>query len=192
MNARNNHLIYLTGFMGSGKTTIAPILANTLGYSFIDIDREIEHLTGKKVSEIFSELGEDYFREVERSLLTDVRGREGCVISLGGGTIANDTNLRLIKDSGILIYLRVDPEQIFQRMKYKTDRPLLRTEGNRSLSDEELRGRIHALLLKREPFYTQADVTITTTDQRVGVTVDEIVRHLRRLWRVQGILPEGG
>lgn len=192
MEAARKHLIYLTGFMGSGKTTIAPILANTLGYSFVDIDREIEAATGKKVSEIFSELGEEYFREVERSLLADLQHREGCVVSLGGGTIANDPNLKAVKDSGILIYLKVDPEQIFQRMKYKTDRPLLRPSAGVELTDQELRSRIENLLVKREPYYCQADFTITTTNQRVGVTVDEIVRRLRRLWKAQDYPPPRG
>ncbi len=175
----DRHLIYLTGFMGSGKSTIAPILANTLGYSHVDIDIEIERATGKTVKEIFSELGEKYFRDVERAVLKDISGRAGCVVSLGGGTITNETNLGIVKSTGILVYLKVRPEQIFNRLRHKTDRPMLRSASEPHVGDDELRQRIHALLHQREPFYEKADLTIWTDDRRVGVTVDEIVHALQ-------------
>jgi len=175
----HRHLIYLTGFMGSGKSTIAPILANTLGYRHIDIDKEIEKITGKKVSEIFSDFGEPYFRKAEYSILQEASTQTGCVVSLGGGTIAGDANLHLVKSTGILIYLKIEPEQIFKRMKYKTDRPLLRSPDGTTVSDQELHQRIQMLLQMREPFYAKADITITTDNRRVGITVDEIVHALK-------------
>ena len=179
MDESRKHRIFLTGFMGSGKSTIAPILANTLGYSFVDIDKEIERITGKRVSEIFSELGEEYFRDVERTILRDVSVRDKCVISLGGGTITNERNLQFVKSSGILIYLKVTSEQIFQRMKYKTDRPLLKSSVGTTINEDELRSRVGSLLEKRERFYAQADITVVTDDLRVGLTVDKIVDNLR-------------
>lgn len=179
---RRKNLIYLTGFMGSGKSTLAPILANTLGYTYRDIDAEIERLTGKKVNEIFTDSGEAYFREVERKLLLDISAEAcECVVSLGGGTIASDANLQIIKSSGILVYLKADAEQIYQRVRSKTDRPLLKTPDGRRLGEEDLRSRIRQLLLQREPYYLQADVTIVTGDRRVGLTVDEIVRAVSQL-----------
>lgn len=179
MTDDRRNLIYLTGFMGSGKSTIAPILANTLGYRHIDIDKEIEKITGKKVSEIFSDLGEPYFRSAESSILHDASTQTGCIVSLGGGTIASETNLHLVKSTGILIYLKVGPEQIFKRMKYKTDRPLLRSPDGTTVSDQELQIRIQKLLQIREPFYAAADLTIATDNRRVGITVDEIVHALK-------------
>ena len=146
MEHNKKNLIYLTGFMGSGKSTIAPILANTLGYNYLDIDLEIEKAAGKTVSEIFLESGEDYFRDIERKLLQEVSRQEGCVVSLGGGTIANEGNLKLVKSSGVLIYLKIEPDQILQRMKFKTDRPLLKSADGRQLSDDELRTRVTLLL----------------------------------------------
>src|SRR5437773_606281 len=114
---RRKNLIYLTGFMGSGKSTLAPILANTLGYSYRDIDAEIERITGRPITSIFSDQGESFFRDVERRILAEIGSTEkGCVISLGGGTIANETNLQIIKSSGILIYLKADAEQILRRV----------------------------------------------------------------------------
>ena len=174
-------LLYLTGFMGSGKSSIAPILANTLGYDSVDVDVEVEKITGKKVSEIFFELGEDYFRSVERTLLEELSKRHGCVISLGGGTIASASNLSIIKSTGVLVYLKLDAEHIFRRLKSKKNRPLLFTKEGAPIPDEELRAKITALLTDREPFYKQADVTIIADDLRIGLTVDEIVRHTRRL-----------
>ncbi|MBI4549238.1 MAG: shikimate kinase [Ignavibacteriae bacterium] len=181
MHKNKKNLIYLTGFMGSGKSTIAPLLANTLGYDYLDIDTEIQRITGKTISDIFSELGEEYFRQVERQVLYDVSRRNMYVISLGGGTVANQNNVNIIKASGVLVYLKTEPEEIFHRMRFKTDRPLLKTPEGNPLSDEELRVRIQHLITAREPFYSQADVTIVADDRRIGVTVDEIVRHIKHL-----------
>ena len=184
MNGRDQkkNLIYLTGFMGSGKSTLAPILANTLGYSYRDIDAEIERITGKQIAAIFTEHGEEFFRDVERKLLLEVSSTEkGCVISLGGGTIANDANLRIVKSSGVLVYLKADTEQIVRRMKFKADRPLLKTKDGTRLSEEELRARIKQLLSQRQPYYVQADVTIMTDEQNIGFTIDEIVRSIGQL-----------
>ena len=181
MNRRRKNLIYLTGFMGSGKSTIAPILANTLGYASRDIDAEIEQITGKKVSDIFTEYGEEYFRGVEHTLLQETSRLEGCIISLGGGTIANPANLQLVKSSGVLVYLAANVEQILRRVRHKTNRPLLLTPEGDRLSEEQLRDRIASLLTERAPFYKQADVTIVTGDQPVGLTIDKIVRAISQL-----------
>ena len=175
------NLIYLTGFMGSGKSTIAPILASTIGYSFLDIDKEIEQRTGKKVTDIFTDHGEEYFRIIERDLLEKASNEQHSVISLGGGTIANATNLTIVKNSGILVYLKVSIEQMFQRLKHKTDRPLLKDEQGIRLNESELRERIIAIFQAREPFYSQADIIIETGTNRVGITVDEIVRRITPL-----------
>lgn len=173
--------IYLTGFMGSGKSTLAPILANTLGYVHVDIDVEIERTTGKKISEIFRDNGEEYFREIEHRVLERVSKESHCVISLGGGTMTTPSNLSIAKSTGIVIYLKTGVNNIFHRMKNKTDRPLLQDSFGERLSDEELRKRISDILARREPFYNQADITIETDDRRVGVTVDRIVHAVTGL-----------
>lgn len=178
MEHQRKNLIYLTGFMGSGKTTIAPILANTLGYEYVDLDAAIESQAGKKVSDIFLESGENYFREIEHNLLQATSHRHHCVISLGGGTVANSNNLSIISSSGLLIYLKADAEQIFHRMKHKSDRPLLRTPEGERLTDDDLRKRIQTLLLAREPFYSKADITIPTDEAPVGKTIDLIVKRI--------------
>ncbi len=181
MSRRRKNLIYLTGFMGSGKSTIAPILANTLGYSSRDIDAEIESITGRRVSDIFTDFGEPYFRGIERSLLEESTHLEGCIISLGGGTIAHQSNLHIVKSAGILVYLSASVEQILRRVRTKVNRPLLLGPGGERLTEDELRSRITRLMNERAQYYEQADVTILTGDQPVGLTIDKIVRAITQL-----------
>jgi shikimate kinase len=173
-----NHRIYLTGFMGSGKSTIGPILANTLGYDFIDIDKAIEQQTGLTVKEIFQTKGEESFRSLERSLLLHLRTRDHLVVSLGGGTIADPVSFPLIRESGILIYLKTAPEQLFKRLQHKTDRPVLVDGTGEQLNEEALRRRIRDLYSRREHYYEQADIIIPTDERKLGLTVDQIVKKL--------------
>jgi shikimate kinase len=173
--------IYLTGFMGSGKSTIGPILANTIGYRFVDIDRAIERSTGKTVNEIFREWGEERFRELEKETLATCARSVHHVISLGGGTIMDPGNLQVVTGSGILIYLKTSPEQILRRVRRRDDRPVLSDAMGERLSDEALRARIDTLYRLREPVYAGADLTFATDERRVGLTVDEIVRVLSRI-----------
>lgn len=175
------NLIYLAGFMGSGKSTIGPILANTLGFEFVDIDKVVEQKAGKRIREIFAAEGEQAFRALERASLVEVAGRTQCVVSLGGGTIANEENFQLIRESGVIVYLQLSPEEIAQRVHHRTDRPLLMAPDGTKLSPEEIQQRVGELLTKREQFYSRADVIIQADRKRVGATVDEIVRRLRWL-----------
>lgn len=177
---RKKNVIYLTGFMGSGKSTIGPILANTLGYQFVDIDRQIEQESGRSVSSIFADEGEDAFRALERSVLQHMSMRDEIVVSLGGGTVAHEENFRLIRLTGIMVYLRLAPEEAFRRMKHKTDRPMLKDKEGNPLPPEILENRVRRLLDVRESFYNQADIVVDTDTQNVGLTVDDIVRRLRR------------
>jgi shikimate kinase len=167
--------------MGSGKSTIGPILANTLGYDFVDIDKAIERQTGKTVKEIFKEHGEEYFRTLERALIQELAGKDHMVISLGGGTIADPVNFPVIRRSGILVYLKTAPEQLFKRLHHKSDRPILVDISGDRLSEEALRLRIQELHARRAQFYEQADIIIPTDEHRVGITVDQIVRRLSGL-----------
>lgn len=177
-NQKGNHRIYLTGFMGSGKSTIGPILANTLGYGFVDIDKAIEQQIGQTVKEIFHTQGEEYFRSLERTLLQDLRSKDHMVISLGGGTIADPVSFPLIRESGVLIYLKTAPDQLFKRLQNKTDRPVLVDVSGERLSEEALRLRIQDLYQRREQYYEQADIIIPTDERRLGMTVDQIVKRL--------------
>lgn len=178
---KKKSLVFLTGFMGSGKSTIAPLLASTIGYDYLDIDTEIEKRLGKKVTQIFQEYGEAFFREFEHSLLDEFSRKDHCVISLGGGTIVHNNNLATIKSSGILVYLKAEPAKLLKRLRYKTDRPLLQSVDGGLLDEQTLRQRIEEIMSSREPFYNQADIIVLTNDKRVGITVDEIAKRINKL-----------
>jgi shikimate kinase len=179
MDKGSRNLIYLTGFMGSGKSTLGPILANTLGLSFVDIDKEIIRVVGKPITGIFLDFGEKYFREIEHSLLQEISTQVQTVISLGGGSVAFERNMKIIQSTGTLVYLRTDEEQLFKRLSRKSDRPLLRSTGGIMPEADNLRQSIRSLIATREKFYMQADITILTSGRPVGITIDEIVTKLK-------------
>ena len=171
--------IYLTGFMGSGKSTIGPILANTLGYDFADVDRVVETSEGVAVSEIFREKGEAYFRAKELQALVALSVRPHLVISLGGGTLVQPAAFQLIRSTGILVYLKMSHEEVVRRLHHRTDRPLLLDAEGEKLPEDQFRARIERLYLERSPFYEAADVVVATDETRVGMTVDRIVKLIR-------------
>ncbi|MDW8108387.1 MAG: shikimate kinase [Candidatus Kryptonium sp.] len=165
--------------MASGKSTIGPLLAEKIGYDFLDIDELIENIEGKSIVDIFQEKGEIYFRNIERKILIETVLRlSKFVVALGGGTITFADNLYLVKESGILIYLKARPEVLLQRVKYKTDRPLLLDPDGDVLPENKLFERILSLLKIREPFYLQADFIISTDDKDVDRTVEEILKKI--------------
>jgi shikimate kinase len=172
-------LVYLTGFMGSGKSTIGPILANTIGFDFADIDREIERRAGKRISEIFAIDGEETFRTIEYTALEDLSGKENQIVSLGGGTIANEQNFALIRRTGLIVYIQLSAEEIYQRVSRRSDRPMLRASDGSPLPPGQLEARIRILLAEREGYYLKADIIVDSDKRRVGATVDEIARRLR-------------
>ncbi len=174
-------IIYLTGFMGAGKSTIGPILANTLGWEFFDLDKVIEEIMGEKVRDIFEKKGEKYFREVESKILKEISDGNEKVISLGGGTLTNQNNLNFIKNNGRMIFLKTSPEAIYQRLKYKRDRPSLIKPDDDEPTKEELIKKILRLYNSRRQFYEQADFIFETDNIPVGITVDEIVKLLQKI-----------
>jgi shikimate kinase len=184
MNQLRTQRLYLTGFMGSGKSTLGPILANTLGYSFLDLDRAIETRTGKSIPEIFREYGEDYFRSTEQSILEATSGSHKYVIALGGGTITNNHNFDFVKSRGILIYLQSSVSDILRRLRNKTDRPLFTILRQQATSSDDLRTLVTSLLKQREYYYNQADIIIATSYQPIGRTIDEISRRLHLLYKI--------
>jgi shikimate kinase len=173
--------VYLTGFMGCGKSTIGPILANTIGYDFVDLDKRIEQQEGRSINEIFSERGEKHFRDIERTVLMKVSALPRTVISLGGGTMTVSENLGLILETGLVVYLKITPEQLFHRLRRRSDRPLLRSADGNKLDDDELRSRIRLLYDAREPLYARADIVIPTDGTKLGLTVDTIVKCISGL-----------
>lgn len=169
--------------MGSGNSTIGPILANALGWDFIDIDKNIELKANQKIIDIFTSKGEQSFRALEREVLRDLATRNECVVSLGGGTLTTEENFEFIRQSGIIVYLQLSPDKILRRVKYRADRPMLKDVDGQPLEGEELQKRVDGLLQSRERYYSKADIIIPADTMKVGATVDTIVERLRALLR---------
>lgn len=172
-------IIYLNGFMASGKSTIGPILANTLGWEFFDLDKVIEEEIGKKVVDIFRDEGEEFFRRKESETLQQLSKSEFAVISLGGGTATFEQNIEILRKTGKVIYLKTSVESLYKRLRNKKDRPLFNEEIS-GVKKEEIKDRIIRLLDMREPYYRRADYIINTDEYPLGVTVDKIVKLLRK------------
>lgn len=150
--------VILIGFMGVGKTSLGKLLASKLGNGFIDLDEKIERDSGLTIPKIFETYGEKYFRELEKAAVKEVSTRRNIVIATGGGTVKDEENLQLLKNSGVIICLTTEPEEIFRRTARKGERPVLDGGGNERLET------IKKLLAEREKFYSQADFQIDTTD----------------------------
>jgi shikimate kinase len=176
----NNKIYYLTGFMAAGKSTIGPILANTLGWIFFDLDREIEKQEGMKIVELFEKKGEDYFRSIETDILKKLSKNEESIISLGGGAIASEVNFKIIKSSGKIIYLRSSPEMAYKRLRFKKDRPAFVFENVEVPTKEQFLERINQLLDSRKKYYEKCDFIVDTDNQSVGKTVDVIAKFINQ------------
>jgi len=155
-----NHIIYIIGFMGSGKSTAGKKLASLLDWSFIDLDKKIEEHTGKTIPEIFSQKGEDYFRAIESKLLKNIYSGASTVISTGGGTPCYSDNMDSMIETGLTIYLKLTPNQLRSRLSgSKGERPLIK-----NLNHEELLSFIEDKLAHREKWYNRSDITVEGID----------------------------
>jgi shikimate kinase len=162
--------IYLVGFMGTGKTTIAKILANKLSKKFVEMDRVIEQEEGKKVKDIFAEYGETYFRKLEKQLLDKLSSQTDLVVSCGGGLVCSEKNLKILKESGYLFSLYACPSSIFERVKNSNQRPLLNVENPLE--------KIGQLLRARNPYYEKAGLRVNTDKLSAQEAADYIVNLL--------------
>jgi shikimate kinase len=155
-------IIFLVGFMGSGKSTVGRGLARRLGYTFIDMDTRLEGEYGMSINEIFEKLGEKAFREMENNLLKEMTSLQDVVISTGGGLPCTGNNMDLINRKGVSIYLQMEPSALLDRLsRGKSRRPLIR-----HLTRHELETFINEKLREREPVYMRAHHTVN------GLNVD--------------------
>lgn len=165
--------IYLIGFMGSGKTSHGKQIARMMGYDFLDMDHWIAEKEGKSIPEIFSEEGESRFRELETAAIKETDQLQKVIIATGGGLPCHGENMQKMKSSGLTIYLKLTPKALLSRLKVsKTKRPLL--EGK---SEEEMYATICEMLVGREPWYSQADMTIEGLEKVNERVVNAIQRQ---------------
>ena len=164
--------IILIGFMGSGKTTIGMKLAQKYQWTFLDTDQLVEKKENMKISTIFQNHGEAYFRDLETVCLKELdNGVEKQIISVGGGLPLRSENRELLKKIGKVIYLKAKAETIYSRLKYNTDRPLLQGEN-----PEE---KIRTMLLDREKFYLEAaDIIVEVDNQSYEEVVNAVEEKL--------------
>jgi shikimate kinase len=173
-------VIMLCGFSGSGKTETGRRLSEKVGYLFTDTDAAVEAMLGKSILDIFRELGETRFRAAETDVFHNAVKHRPHIISLGGGTIANNENLAYAKANGYLIYLRVSPATAANRLRAGSPRPMLNANNSADEEDTETTiSRIKQLLELREIYYCQAELAVDTEGRSPEEVADEIIRSLR-------------
>lgn len=155
--------IFLTGYMGSGKSTAGKTLSSQLGYDFIDLDKFIEQEYKMTIPEIFSTKGEKEFRAMEHNSLKKLIEKDNLVIACGGGTPCYYNNMELMNNNGTTVYLKMSADSLVNRlMNAKEKRPLVANKN-----EQELREFVNRQLEKREDIYHQAQYTVKGKDLNV-------------------------
>jgi len=164
--------IVLIGLMGAGKTAIGRRLATRLGLEFVDADSEIERAAGKSISDIFSDHGEEHFRDGERKVIARLLGEGSQVLATGGGAYMNDETRDTIAQFSISVWLKGDLEVLMERVVRRDHRPLLKTGDPKAV--------MKRLMDERYPVYASADITIQSRDVPHEVIVTEIMNALAK------------
>lgn len=166
--------IFLIGFMGTGKTTVSRQLSNMLNFLEMDMDQEIENRKKMKISAIFEAYGEEYFRNMETSLIQEFEKKSDFVVSCGGGAVLRQENVENMKKNGIVVLLTAEPETIYQRVRFSKNRPLLNGNMNVAYISEMMESRVG--------FYRNAaDITVGTDGKRPEKIAAEIVENIKKL-----------
>lgn len=168
--------VILTGFMGSGKSSLGVRLSYRLKMPLMDTDKKIEKEQGRTISKIFEEEGEDYFRQLETECIQKLEGQKGAyVISVGGGLPVKKENREILKKLGMVIYLRIRPETVYERLKEDTSRPLLQGDNPQE--------KIKQLMDERSDFYESGADFIIDVDQ---LDTEQIIQKIvRQYWKRQ-------
>lgn len=166
--------VVLIGFMGVGKSVTGKLLAQKLGYRFVDTDKVIEQKYKRKIKDIFAQEGEAAFRAMESEVIRELSGRTSLVISTGGGVAAKKDDMEILRSTGIVISLMALPETIYKRTN-NSKRPLLAAK-----SPEERVTVIKELLAQRMKYYQQADLILATDFTNPLQNADEIQRYIKK------------
>ena len=171
--------IFLIGYMGCGKTTLGEVLARQMGLQYIDLDEFIEQRQGMTITEIFDEMGEKRFRELETEALQDVATMTDVIVGCGGGTPCHGDNMELMNKAGTTVWLTTSPERITTRLllpDQKAKRPKVA-----SLPDEAVLSLVERELQARTPYYSQAQLQFDSTDIETAAATRRTARHLAAL-----------
>ena len=169
--------LVLIGFMGSGKSSVGRRLSGLTGHRFVDVDELITQAEGRSIPEIFSQCGENLFRDLEQRVLEELVGVCGIVLSTGGGLVLRSANRETLKRIGIVAWLDADPEILFERAMRSGRRPLLQTEDPKATFDE--------LLSVRRSLYEltshfRVDSSRLSHDEVAQILLEEALRRYRR------------
>jgi shikimate kinase len=164
--------IYLIGFMGAGKSSVARMIEAQAGAKRVEMDELIEEQQGMKITEIFDRYGEAHFRDLETELLRSFVGQENLVVSCGGGSVLRDENTALMKQDGCIVLLTATPETIYERVKDSTNRPIL----NGNMNVEYIRGLMEK---RRERYETVADIVVATDGKSKDAICAEILEKCK-------------
>lgn len=174
--------IFLTGFMGAGKSKAGARLALWFNLPFWDTDKIIEQEHAKSISQIFKEDGEPAFRRMEAEIVARLATSSfPAVIALGGGALLHQSNFELAQKNGLIIYLKSSPEAIFERIKVSEKRPLLIVEQEED-NKEEILARIRRLLNERTAIYEQADIVFDRDGLELEQLISKLVSEINDYW----------
>lgn len=169
--ARN---IFLIGFMGCGKSSVAEAMELEYGMKRIEMDQIIVEQNQMAISDIFKLYGEEHFRDLESALLEEVQMKENQVVSCGGGVVLRKKNVDIMRQNGIIILLTASPETILKRVENDVSRPVL--EGKKTIQ-----GIADLMETRREKYEMAADVTIHTDEKSIAQICEEIQEKMRRI-----------
>lgn len=165
--------IFLTGYMGAGKSTIGRLLAKKLGYGFYDTDRVVRNHFAKPMHRIFKEEGEEIFRAQELRVLQELSIETQVVISAGGGTLTREETISVALAAGVIVYIQAPPEALFERVIFSPkDRPMIDVPNAEQVFVEKFK--------QREPYYLRSHYTVGSMGRPPQAVVDDIVACLKQ------------
>jgi shikimate kinase len=169
--------VFLIGYMGAGKSTVGQRLAKRLNLSFVDLDRYIEVRYHRTISGLFTEKGEEAFREIERRMLHEVSMFENVLVSTGGGSPCFFDNMQFMNSAGKTVYLKVSPGELARRLELgKHTRPVLKGRSGSGLEDF-----VRESLEKREAFYMQASIVFDVEAMVTDHDMEEVSEALEKM-----------
>ena len=168
-------LLFLIGYSGTGKTTVARHLAERLGGAWFDADVEIERRAGKSIATIFAQEGEAEFRNWETAVVADLAQEHNAVVALGGGAVLREANRHVLLGRGKIVWLKADPQTLYERLSNDTGT----SERRPNLTPWGGLAEIVEVLATRTPIYEQmADLTVDTVNKSPAAVAGEILARL--------------